>query len=122
MREIKVPRVSSRAFNKNRVASDLLRKQVAQLEHVIEVTRGAGAIAMSARRVRTEGQAAAFITQATLALQREYVPPAPAPSAPVRRRAPAKPATKATKRAKKTARKARVMPPRKRVPKRTPSR
>lgn len=121
MREIKVPRVSSKAFNKNRAASDLLRRQVAQLEHVVEVTRGTGAIAMSANRVRTEGQAAAFITQATQALQRPYPPPAPArvpPATRVRKRTPAKPAAKTTKRAKKT----KKTPSRKRVAKRTRSR
>jgi hypothetical protein len=123
MREIKVPRVSSKAFNKNRTASDLLRRQVAQLEHVIEVTRGVGAMAMSANRVRTEGQAAAFITQATQALQRPYPPPAPAREAPatrVRKRTSAKPAAKATKRAKKTTKK--KTPTRKRGAKRTRSR
>lgn len=68
MREIKVPRVSAAAFDKNRPASDLLKKQVAQLEHVVAVTRGAGVGTLSAKRVRTEGQAAKFIAEATRAL------------------------------------------------------
>lgn len=80
MREIKVPRVTRKAFDKNRKASDLLRKQVAQLEHVVTMARGAGAMPLSASRVRTEGQVARFIAQATTALRGNAAAASPSPT------------------------------------------
>lgn len=94
MKVIKVPKVSVKAFNKNRPASDLLKKQVAQLQHVVEVVTG-GPAPVPARKVRTEGQAAAYIAAATRALHPEAARPAPAPApptAPGRRRTARKPA------------------------------
>lgn len=96
MREIRVPRVTTKAFDTNRRASDLLKKQVAQLEHVVEVTKGAGAVTMSAKRVKTEGQAAKFIAEATRALnivaRPVQVPAAAATPVPTAPAAPAPPA------------------------------
>ncbi len=102
MREIRVPRVTTKAFDKNRRASDLLKTQVAQLEHVVEVTKGAGAVTMSAKRVKTEGQAAKFIAEATRALnivaRPVQVPAAAATPVPAAPAAPA-PATRSPARA-----------------------
>jgi hypothetical protein len=104
MKVIKVPKVSARAFNKNRPASDLLKKQVAQLQHVVEtVTGGPGPV--PARKVRTEGQAAAYIAQATRALHPEATRPA-AQAAPTP--TPARPARPSRPRPARSARKGRT--------------
>lgn len=89
MREITVPKVPARAFNKNRPASDLLKRQVAQLQHVVEVATGGPVIATPLKKVKTEGQAAAFIAQVTRALAPATAPIAPAaPAAPTARHPP----------------------------------
>lgn len=70
MREIKVPKVPARAFDKNRRLSDLIRRQVEHLAHVAGRREGGAGLAGEARRVRTEGQAAAYIGRVTAWLRR----------------------------------------------------
>lgn len=99
MREIKVPKVPASAFDKNRKPSDLIRRQVEHLQHVVARRPDGAALAADARRVRTEGQAAAFIGRVTRLLHAEGAP-APeatmAPATPKRRTAPGR--TRVTKR------------------------
>jgi hypothetical protein len=78
MKIIPVPRVTRRAFDVRRNASDLIRRQVVQLEHVVERLKGAGVLKRRARSIRTEAQAAAFVTDAMRALKRAPPPPAAA--------------------------------------------
>jgi hypothetical protein len=115
IKRIKVPKVSAGAYNAKRPASDLLRRQVAQLEHVVARVAGYGAVPTPAKKVKTEGQAAAFIAAVTRALQPNVAPPAagtpvPEPPAPVapptKRRAPRRRPTKVRSRkpAKRSAR------------------
>lgn len=83
MREIKVPRVPKRAFNKNRPASDLLRRQVEQLRHVVAGAAGAaGAAGVPEKRVRTEGQVAQFVASVTRLLHPEGHRPAAGTTTP----------------------------------------
>lgn len=74
MKPIKVPKVPASAFDRNRPASDLLRRQVEQLEHVLS-TPGSGNrmldMKAAAKRVKTEGQASAFMLKAMMALHPE---------------------------------------------------
>jgi hypothetical protein len=78
IREIKVPKVPASAFDKNRKPSDLIRRQIEHLQHVAARHPDGKALAADARRVRTEGQAAAFIGRVTRLLHAEG---APAPDA-----------------------------------------
>ena len=105
MKVVKVPRVTRRAFDTHRNASDLLRRQVDQLEHIVTRLRGPHALKRSARRVRTEAQAAAFVTDALRVLKlAPPAPPAPAKRKPSRRKAAKKSAGRTTTK-KSTARK-----------------
>lgn len=108
MKVVKVPRVTRRAFDTHRNASDLLRRQVDQLEHIVTRLRGPHALKRTARRVRTEAQAAAFVTDALRVLKlAPPAPPAPAKRKPSRRKAAKKSAARKTTKAmkKSTARK-----------------
>ena len=108
IREIKVPKVPSSAFDKNRKPSDLIRRQLEHLQHVVARHPAGAALATEAKRVRTEGQAAAFIGRATQLLHAEGAPaPVPAAAAaavrtPAKRRRPASrkkaPTTRSAKR------------------------
>lgn len=88
IREIPVPKVPASAFNKNRKPSDLIRRQLEHLQHVVARHPAGGVLAAQAKRVRTEGQAAAFIGRATQLLHAEGrpAPEAPVPPVPNRRR------------------------------------
>jgi hypothetical protein len=88
IREIKVPRVPPSAFNKNRKPSDLIRRQIEHLQHVVARHPAGAALAADAKRVRTEGQAAAFIGRATQLLYAEGAPAADAVPATAPKRRP----------------------------------
>lgn len=99
MKPIKVPKVPASAFNKNRRASDLLRSQVEQLGYILAPSGTGNRLAAQAKRVRTEGQAAAFIEKVTRRLHPEGIgQPAGAASPPI--------AVAVTKRKKRPAKKA----------------
>lgn len=74
MKPVKVPKVPASAFDRNRPASDLLKRQVDQLEHALS-TPGSGNrmldMKAAAKRVKTEGQASAFMLKAMMALHPE---------------------------------------------------
>jgi len=71
MKPIKVPKVPASAYNKNRKASDLLRSQVVQLGYILAPSGTGHRLANQAKRVKTEGQAAAFIAKVTRRLHPE---------------------------------------------------
>ena len=79
---IKVPKVPASAYNQNRPASDLLRHQVEQLGYILQPTGKGNRLAAQAKRVRTEGEAAAFIAKATRKLLPEATSPAAAAAPP----------------------------------------
>ncbi len=103
IREIPVPKVPASAFNKNRKPSDLIRRQLEHLQHVVARHPAGAALAAQAKRVRTEGQAAAFIGRATQLLHSEGMPAleTPATPAPNRRRSAAKPKRPASRRTRR---------------------
>jgi hypothetical protein len=87
MREIKVPKVPASAFDKNRRPSDLIWRQVEHLQHVAARHPDGAALAADAKRIRTEGQAAAFIGRVTEWLHAAGTPrPAPMAQAPQKHR------------------------------------
>ncbi len=75
MKPIKVPKVPATAFDSTRPASDLLQRQVDQLQHVLGAKPGSGDrmsdMKAAAKRVKTEGQASAFMLKAMMALHPE---------------------------------------------------
>jgi hypothetical protein len=75
MKPIKVPNVPASAYDRNRPASDLLKRQVDQLQHVLSAVASTGNrvtdMKAAAKRVKTEGQASAFMLKAMLALHPE---------------------------------------------------
>lgn len=88
---VSVPRTPKRAFDTNRPASTLIRSQIEQLQ-AAEAER-AGAARPKRRRIRTEGQAARYIAEATRRLQAPpgndaaaAAPPGTAPAPRPRRR------------------------------------
>jgi hypothetical protein len=113
IRKIKVPTVSAKAYNAKRPASDLLRRQVAQLEHLVGRLPGYE-VPMPAKRVKTEGQASTFITAITRALHPHLVRPSDEKPQPgeLPLVAPAKPGTGRRRRSKPAARRTKPKPQR----------
>jgi hypothetical protein len=74
MAVIKVPKTPRSAFNKNRPASGLLQAQIEQLEAAVGIYP-AQAGATRRKKVRTEGQAAAYIHDLTGQIRPEGAKP-----------------------------------------------
>jgi hypothetical protein len=104
MKPVKVPKVPASAYSKNRKASDLLRSQVQQLGYILAPGGTGNRLAAQAKRVKTEGQAAAFIARVTRRLHPEGTAQAAGAMAP--------PNAVAVARKKRAARKPRRVKPR----------
>src|SRR6516165_10789086 len=80
MAVIRVPRPPKRAFNKNRRPNTLLRSQIEHLEWATRSKFGRKGAPRRGRKIRTEGEAAAYIGELTRRLHPEGAAPAgPAP-------------------------------------------
>jgi hypothetical protein len=101
MKPIKVPKVPASAYNQNRRASDLLRHQVEQLGYILAPVGTGNRLAAQAKRVRTEGEAAAFIAKVTRKLHPEGTRPGAAGVAPPPIAVAMKKKTKKTRKTKK---------------------
>lgn len=81
--EIRVPRPPKESFNKQRLVSDLIRKQVEHFRHVESKLPAAQRAELPQGHIRTEQEAARYIAAMTQILLAKSAPATHSPAAPI---------------------------------------